>query len=126
MSDLDFARFLYFQEMAGAYVTVGKFEDMLIEAMLMCDRIDLAKALGLDTDSWERTVAKRAQLQGSTLGSLMKFLERHSVDQSDLCYLKWIKDKRDYFVHRLFHDGAWPRDLKRKIAVSMTRRLLAI
>jgi hypothetical protein len=126
MSDLDVARFLYCQEMAGAYISLGKFEDMLIGAMLMCDRVKLEKALGPDKDWWKRSLAKRAQLQGSTLGSLIKILERHKLDRADIDYLKWIKDKRDYFVHRLFHDGAGPGDLDEEDCRLMTRRLLAI
>jgi hypothetical protein len=126
MSDLDVARFLYCQEMAGAYLAVGKFEDMLISAMHMCDRVKLEKALGSDRDRWERSLAKRSLLQGSTLGTLIKVLERHNVDTADIAYLKWIKDKRDYFIHRLFHDGAWPGDLDEQGCWLMSRRLLAI
>jgi hypothetical protein len=48
MSHLDVARFLYRQEMAGAYLAVGKFEDMLVSAMHMCDRVKLEKVLGPD------------------------------------------------------------------------------
>ena len=126
MSDLDFARFLYCQEMAGAYLAVGKFEDMLIMAMHMCDRVKLEKALGPDKARWERSLAKQALLRGSTLGSLIRILERHGLHQADIGYLKWIKDKRDYFVHRLFHDGAWPGDIDEDGCRFMTRRLIAI
>ena len=126
MSGPDIARFLYCQEMAGAYLAVGKFEHMLISAMHMCDRVKLEKVLGPDKDRWERSLAKRALLQGSTLGSLIKVLERHGVDAADIGYLKWIKNKRDYFVHRLFHDGAWPGDLDEDGCRFMTRRLIAI
>ncbi|MGL3207844.1 hypothetical protein [Bradyrhizobium sp. BR 1433] len=126
MSALDIARFLYFQEIAGAHLAVGKFEDMLISAMHMCDRVRLEKALGSDKDRWERSLSKRALLQGSTLGSLIKILERHGVQAADIAYLKWIKEKRDYFVHRLFHDGSWPGDLDEEGCRIMRRRLLAI
>jgi hypothetical protein len=126
MSDLDFARFLYCQEMAGAYIAAGKFEDMLVNAMHVCDRVKLVKALGADRQWWERSLAKRGLLQGSTLGSLIKILERHNMDRADIDYLKWIKDKRDYFVHRLFHEGAWPGDLDEEACRLMTRRLIAI
>ena len=68
MSDEDMARFRYCQEMAGAYLAVGKLEDMLISAMHMCDRIRLKKALGADTDRWAQSLAKRALLQGSHRG----------------------------------------------------------
>lgn len=126
MSDLDFARFLYCQEMAGAYLAVGKFEDMLVSAMHMCDRVKLEKALGSDKGRWESSLAKRALLRGSTLGSLIKILERHKVNQADIAYLKWIKNKRDYFIHRLFHTGAWPGDLDEEGCRLMSRRLIAI
>ena len=126
MSGHDVARFLYCQEMAGAYLAVAKFEDMLISAMHMCDRVRLEKALGPDKRRWERSLAKRALLQGSTLGSLIKILERNGVHEADIGYLKWIKDKRDYFVHRLFHDGSWPGDLAEEDCRFMTRRLVAI
>lgn len=126
MSNLDLARFLYCQEMAGTYLAVGKFENMLISAMHMCDRVKLQKALGPDQDAWARSVARKAQLEGSTLGSLIKILERHDVDQTDIAYLQWIKDKRDYFVHRLFHEVAWPGDLDEEGCQRMRRRLLAI
>jgi hypothetical protein len=126
MSDLDVARFLYCQEMAGAYLAVGKFEDMLVAAMHMCDRVKLEKVLGPDKSRWEQSLAKRALLQGSTLGSLIKILDRHRVEEADIRYLKWIKEKRDFFIHRLFHDGAWPGDLDEEGCRLMSRRLLAI
>jgi hypothetical protein len=126
MSDLDFARFVYCQEMAGTYLAVGLFEDMLISAMHMCDRVKLKKLLGDDTDRWAQSLAKKNQLRGSTLGSLIKILEGHAIAADDLRYLKWIKDKRDYFVHRLFHDGAWPGELDAESCHIMARRLSAI
>ncbi len=126
MSELDLARFFYCQEMAGTYIAVGMFESMLISAMHMCDRVKLQKALGVDKDNWQNSLEKRAVLEGSTLGSLIKILERHDVTPADISYLKWIKDKRDYFVHRLFHDHAWPGDLDEEACNFMRRRLLAI
>lgn len=126
MSELDVTRFLYCQEMAGTYMAVGRFEDMLINAMHMCDRVRLEKALGADSNRWAQSLAKRTLLQGSTLGSLIKILEQHDVAEADIRYLKWIKDKRDYFIHRLFHEGAWPGDLDAESCRFMTRRLLAI
>ena len=126
MSDLDIARFLYCQEMAGAYLAVGKFESMLISAMHMCDRVKLQKTLGADQTAWERSLAKKAQLEGSTLGSLISILERHHINDADIAYLRWIKDKRDYFVHRLFHEGAWPGELDELDCQYMRRRLVAI
>jgi hypothetical protein len=126
MSDLDFVRLVYCQEMAGTHMSVGLFEDMLISAMHMCDRVKLKKVLGDDTDRWAQSLAKKTQLQDSTLGSLIKILEGHAIAENDLRYLKWIKDKRDYFVHRLFHEGAWPGELDAESCRLMARRLSAI
>ena len=126
ISDADVARFLYCQEMAGAYIAVAKFENMLISAMHMCDRIKLRNVLGRDEDWWTRSLEKKALLEGSTLGSLLAILERHDVDKADIAYLRWIKNKRDYFVHRLFHDHVWPGDLSEADCLFMRRRLLAI
>ena len=103
MSNLDLARFLYCQEMAGTHLAVGEFENMLILVMHMCDRIKLPKVLGPDEDAWKRAAANKAQLEGSTLGSVIKTLERNKMRQADIAYLRWIKNKRDYFVHQLFH-----------------------
>lgn len=126
MSEDDVARFLYCHEMAGTYLAVGKFEDMLISAMQMCDRLKVQNRLGADADRWDKFVAKRAMLQGSTLGSLIRVLEKHGIAAEDITYLKWIKDKRDYFVHRLFHEGAWPGDMDAEDCRFMSRRLLSI
>lgn len=126
MSDLEFARFRYCQEMAGTYLAVGKLEEMLISAMHMCDRVKLKEALGADIDRWSQSLEKKALLQGSTLGSLIKILEAHSVAAEDIAYLKWVKGKRDYFIHRLFHEGAWPGLLDVRGCQAMTRRLVAI
>ncbi|WP_292052279.1 hypothetical protein, partial [Martelella sp.] len=125
-SDEDFARFLYCQEMAGTYMAIGQFESTLISAMQMCDRIELKKALGPDQEAWERILQKTTLLENSTLGSLIKILERHDIDAADISYLRWVKDKRDYFIHRLFHEHAWPGDLNEADCLLMRRRLLAI
>ncbi|TAV81567.1 hypothetical protein [Rhizobium leguminosarum] len=126
MSDEEFAQFRYCQEMAGTYVAVGKFETMLISAMQMCDGIKLKTTLGHDAERWQQFLAKREVLHGSTLGSMIKILKRHPVAEGDIAYLNWIKEKRDYFVHRLFHEGAFPGDLSESDCQFMTRRLLAI
>jgi hypothetical protein len=126
MSDLDIARFLYCQEMAGAYLAVGKFESMLITAMHMCDRVKLQFKLGPDCDAWIRSVEKLSQLEGSTLGSLIKILERHDIDGADIAYLRWLKNKRDYFIHRMFHEDVWPGDLDEEGCHVTRRRLIAI
>ena len=126
MSDEEFARYRYVQEMAGTYLAVVHFEDMLIGAMNMCDRLKVRHALGEDADRWEVFRGKRTALQGSTLGSLISILDRHAISADDLRYLKWVKDKRDHFIHRWFHDGAWPGVLSAEDCKVLTRQLLAI
>lgn len=125
-SDLDVARFLYCQEMAGTYLAVGRFETSLILTMQMYDRVKLRKALGADHDAVVRLFDEQTRLQGSTLGSLITILEQHGIATADIAYLRWLKDKRDYFVHRLFHEHAWPGDLDEDACRFMQRRLLAI
>ena len=126
MSENDFARFLYCQQIAETYLAVSKFEEMLIMAMWMCDRVRLKKKLGPDMARWQQALDKQTQLQASTVGSLIRILELHDVSQPDIAYLRWIKDKRDYFIHRLFHDGAWPGDLDILSCRAMARRLIAV
>jgi hypothetical protein len=99
---------------------------MLINAMLMCDHIKLKEKLGDDAEKWELFLSRKNDLQGSTLGNLIKILEANEISAKDIRYLRWIKNKRDYFVHRLFHDGAWPGDLDEEKCQFMIRRLLAI
>jgi hypothetical protein len=126
MSAEEFARLRYCQELAGVFIAVSKFEDTLIDAMEMCNRIKIDVALGDDADKWVKMIAKRSALQSSTLGSLIKILERHNISSTDLSYLKWLKKKRDYFVHRHFQDGAWPGDMSLLECNDMVRRLLAV
>jgi hypothetical protein len=126
MPDIDFARFLYCQHIASTHLAVGQFEDMLISAMLMCDRVKLEKALGPDMQRWQQMLKKHRLLKDSTVGSLITILARHDVAEADITYLKWVRDKRDYFVHRLFDDGAWPGDLDVDGCRVMIRRLMAI
>jgi len=58
------------------------------------------------------------------LCSLITILTKHGVGQADLAYLQWVKDKRDFFVHRFFHDEPWPGDLPEGAIRVLCRRLL--
>jgi hypothetical protein len=126
MTDVDLARFLYCQHIASTFLAVGQFENMLVSAMLMCDQVKLDKTLGADIKRWQRLLTKRSLLLDSIVGSLIKILSRHGICEADIAYLKWVKSKRDYFVHRLFHEGAWPGDLEIDECHLMIRRLMAI
>ena len=126
MPDIDFARFLYCQHISSTYLAVGKFEHMLIQAMLLCDRVKLEKALGADISRWQQSIEKRKILRNSTIGSLISILNRHGIAKADVHYQKWIKGRRDYFVHRLFHDGPWPGETDVDGCQAMIRRLMAL
>jgi hypothetical protein len=126
MNEEDFARFLYCQHMAATFLAVSKFEDSLVRAMQLCDRVKIKNALRDDLSLWDQALLKQEILRGSTLGLLINMLESHKVDSKDVGYLRWLKDKRDYFVHRLFHKGEWPGDLDIEDCRRMSRSLLAI
>lgn len=107
-------------------MAVHQLEHTLTTAMLMCDKISVGRALQDDMAAWERLLAKQNTLQDSTLGSLISILDRHNISKRDVAYLKWIKRKRDHFVHRQFHDGSWPGDLHLDDCRYVTRRLVAV
>ena len=126
MHEIDFARFLYCQHIAATHLATGQFEKKLISAILVCDQVKLEKALGADMQKWQQLLAKHKLLKASTIGSLVNILARHDIPETDIAYLRWVKDKRDYFVHRLYHDDAWPGDLDVSGCYTMIRRLIAI
>ena len=120
MTDVDFARFIYCQHMAATHLAIGQFEHMLIAAMLMCDRVKVRHILNNDTERWEQILQRQLFLQRSTLGSLINVMKSHDIAEFDVAYLRWLKGKRDYFVHRLFNDGTWPGDLDHDGCMAMT------
>lgn len=126
MSDEDFARYRYVEELGATYLAVTHFEDMLINAMNLCDRVKVRHALGDDADRWEVFKGKRAALRSSTLGSLIRILDGHAIAPDDMRYLRWIKGKRDHFIHRWFYEGSWPGELDTLACHAMIRQLLAI
>lgn len=66
---------------------------------------------------------KQKHLQDSTLGSLISILAKNSIVPADLNYLRWLKSKRDFFIHRFFHSGAWPGDLSEEQVDNVCRTL---
>ena len=77
----------------------------------MCNRIKIPNLLGPDAPAWKRMQEKTDKLRDVTLGNLIVLLAKHGVSQPELCYLRWVKKKRDYFVHRLFNENHWPGEL---------------
>ena len=117
-------RVYYCYQIGSTFVSLGLMESTIIDAMATCDRIKLAKALLSDSPAWQRMVEKHSQLQSSTLGNLIGILSKHGVNQADLNYLRWVKRKRDFFVHRFFVHGAWPGELPEDAIRVLCRRLL--
>jgi hypothetical protein len=122
--DLETVRIHYCYQIGSTFVNLALMEDAIINAMSICDRIKVAGFLGPDAPAWERMLEKTDKLQSSTLGNLIAILSKHNVRPSDLDYLKWVKKKRDYFVHRFFCQGHWPGDLEEETLTILCRRLL--
>jgi hypothetical protein len=123
LDDENAFRFHYCYQVGSTFVLLNKMEDAIIHAMSMCDRVKVKTVLSADATAWERSFAKHTALQNSTLGSLISILSRHEILESDLRYLRWLKEKRDLFVHRFFREGEWPGDLDAEECGVMVRRL---
>ncbi|MGO4562266.1 hypothetical protein [Mesorhizobium sp. 2RAF21] len=123
-SDLNVIRIHYCYQIGSTFIAISNLESTITSVMLMCDKIKVTTVLGDDAESWRKLLEKQSNLQSSTLGSLISILAKHGIQTSNLEYLKWVKSKRDFFIHRLFHDGAWPGELDERGANIMHRRLL--
>lgn len=124
LDDDEAARLHYCYQLGSTFVHVNMMEDSIIECMSLCDRVKVKTILGDDASYWEQFSKKRDTLRDSTLGSLISILSRHNIKETDLRYLRWLKDKRDLFVHRLFRQHLWPGELNQKGSEIMIRRLL--
>lgn len=111
LSDLDLVRVRYCYQIGSTFVACSFLEDSVVTSMLFCDRVTVASVLREDTPAWEQILNKHRHLQASTLGTLISLLAKHDITPADLGYLRWLKAKRDFFIHRFFHSGAWPGDL---------------
>lgn len=123
-TDDDILRIHYCYQIGSTFTSLALMEQTIIDAMSVCDRVKVANIIQSDQARWEQLIDKRNTLQSSTLGSLIKILSQHAVEEEDLKYLKWVKKRRDYFVHRFFNDNHWPGDLDTDTAEIHSRRLL--
>ena len=123
MSDLDLARYYYCYEIGSTFAAVSLMESGAIDAMLMCNKVNLNSKLGTDAKKWQEIAAKQKLLQDSTLGTLIEILSKHNLLSNDLEYLRWIKKKRDFFIHRFFNNGCWPAELHERHINSLVRTL---
>ncbi|MFO1150376.1 MAG: hypothetical protein U1E62_18515 [Alsobacter sp.] len=123
LSQLELSRFDYCYRIGSTFVACSLLEDMVITAMLFCDRVHVSKVLGADAEAWQKISHKQQQLRDSTLGTLVSILARHGIAERDIAYLRWLKNKRDHFIHRFFHGGAWPGELDERQVEGMCRSL---
>ena len=119
----DLIRVAYCYQIGSTFVSMSQLEDMIINLMLTCDKVKIQAKLEDTAENVEILLAKRDKLHASTLGNLIDILSKHDLSERDSRYLKWVKEKRDFFVHRLFRSGAWPGDLDQDECVSMIRQL---
>lgn len=122
--NIDAMRIDYCYQIGSTFVRLGYMETTIIHAMAMCDQIRVSKALQDDAPIWQQMLDKHSQLQSSTLGTLIGILSKHGLGGADLGYLKWVREKRDFFVHRFFDDEPWPGDLPEAAIRVLCRRLL--
>ena len=121
--ETDLMRIQYCYQLGSTFVHLSMMEDMIIRAMSICDGIKIAKVLGPDVRKWQHLIHKTRVIEGSTLGSMIQILSKHGIRENDLKYLRWVKEKRDIFVHRLFRNGEWPGELDADECQVMVRRL---
>lgn len=124
LEDIELQRFYFCYQIGSTFVNLSLMEDSLINTMSICDRVKVGRALGDDAKKWEELIQKRDALQSSTLGNLIGILSRHGATKEDVAYLKWVKERRDYFVHRFFQRGCWPGDLFEDDVEVLFRELL--
>jgi hypothetical protein len=122
--DIDVLRVYYCYQIGSTFVNLALMENTIIHGMMMCDRIKVSKRLEEDAPAWERLAQRTDHLQSSTLGNLVGILCRHGLHETDASYLKWVKEKRDFFIHRFFHNEPYPGDLVGPAIRTLCRRLL--
>lgn len=122
--NIDVMRIYYCYQLGSTFASLGLMETRIVTAMLMCDRIKLAKIIQDDVLSWDKIAARHVQLSSSTLGNLLTILSKHNIAETDLSYLRWVVTKRNFFIHRFFETEAWPGELSEHGVRVMSRRLL--
>jgi hypothetical protein len=126
LSEIELLRAHYCYHIGCTFIASSLVEDSIINAMSICDKVRIGETLGADAAAWEVMLKKRELLQDSTLGSLISILSKHEILESDLRYLRWIKKKRDHFIHRFFERGNWPGDIPESAYRPLCRELGAM
>lgn len=120
----DVIRIYYCYQIGSTFLSLGLLETNIISAMLMCSKINISDKFGNDAIKWDNIIKKHETLKGSTIGNLIKIIEKSTIESGRVEYLHYLKSKRDYFIHRLYHIGPWPGDLCDEDVVALCRRLL--
>jgi hypothetical protein len=94
----------------------------LLQPWQLATASGVAKVLDEDVPAWQHIVERQSHLQSSTLGNLIAILSKYNIREEDLSYLKWVKEKRDFFI-RFFNNFNWPGDLPSEAIVVQCRRL---
>ena len=121
--NVDVLRVYYCYQVGSTFLNLGLMETTLVMAMATCDRIKVAQVLQDDAPAFHHIVERHAHLRSSTLGNLITLLSKHAIIADDLAYLRWVKTKRDYFIHRFYNDEPWPGDLGEHALRVLCRRL---
>src|SRR4029077_11097377 len=122
--NIDVVRIYYCYQIGSTQIQLGLMETTIVHAMALCDRIRLSKVLQEDAPAFRYIVERHAELRSSTLGNLIAILSKHGIGEAALAYLKWVKQKRDFFVHRFWHEEPWPGDLPEHVLRILCRPLL--
>lgn len=126
LSEIELLRAHYCYHIGWTFIASSLVEDSIVNAMSICDKVRLGQTLGADATAWEVMLKKREFLQDSTLESLTSILSKHEILESDLQYLRWIKKKRNHFIHRFFERGNWPGGIPQSAYRPLCRELSAM
>jgi hypothetical protein len=110
LDDLEASRFQYSLLIGYAFISVSLLEDAIGKAIVICNRLNVSGSEN-SSSPLEKLIFKRDEVRKKTLGNLIKILKDNNCNREDIDYLKWVQSRRDYFIHRFFHDGRWPDDV---------------
>jgi hypothetical protein len=119
--EVQFSKIYYCFYFGNVYVQLSLLEQTIMDALLMCNKFD--DVLRVSGGNAQELIRKQRILHASTLGSLLKYMEQGGVRREGLSYLRYLKDRRDLFIHNFFHSHAWPGDLRYQDAEVHIRRL---
>jgi hypothetical protein len=120
--NIDVLRTYYCYQLGSTFARLGLMESTIMMAIATCDRIRF-KALQNDVPAVKYVAERHSHLKRSTLGRLIAILAKHGVTEADLAYLKWVKERRNFFIHHFFNNYAWPGNLGERSIRVLCRRL---